>query len=68
MPDKLKEYFRESLDKILASVPLKERLKGASGEELARELPPETLQALARLLKGNGHAAEPDTPEDSPRE
>ena len=51
MPDKLKEYVRESLDKLLASLPAEERLKGLSAEELARALPAETLQALARLLK-----------------
>jgi hypothetical protein len=67
MPDKLKEYVRESLDKLLASLPAEERLKGLpaeerlkglSAEELARALPPETLQALARLLKANGHSPE----------
>ena len=77
MPDKLKEYVRESLDKLLASLPAEERLKGLaaeerlqglSAEEVARALPPETLQALARLLRANGHSAEPDAAADSPRE
>ena len=68
MPDKLKEYVRESLDKLLASLPPEERLKGLSAEEVARALPPETLQALARLLKANGHSAAPDAAVDSPRE
>jgi hypothetical protein len=68
MPDKLKEYVRESLDKLLASLPPEERLKGLSAEELARALPPEMRQALARLLKANGHSSEPDAPADSPRE
>ncbi len=68
MPDKLKEYVRESLDKLLASLPPEQRLKGLTAEELARALPPETLQALARLLKANGQTADPDAPADSPRE
>ncbi len=33
MPDKLKEYVRESLDKILASLPAEKRLAGLSAEE-----------------------------------
>jgi hypothetical protein len=68
MPDKLKEYFRESMDKILAGLPAEERVKGLSAEELARALSPETRQALARLLKANGLSAEPDAATDSPRE
>ena len=68
MPDKLKEYVRESLDKLLASLPAEERLRGLSAEELARALPPETREALARLLKANGHSAGPDAAADSPRE
>ena len=77
MPDKLKEYVRESLDKLLASLPTEERvkglsaeerLKGLSAEEVARALPPETLEALVRMLTANGHSAEPDAPADSPRE
>lgn len=79
MPDKLKEYVRESLDKLLASLPAEERLrglpaedvtrilspqerlKGLSAEEVARALSPETLEALSRLLRTNGHSAE-DSP------
>jgi hypothetical protein len=77
MPDKLKEYFRESLDRILASLPpeermkglpAEERVKGLSAEELARALAPETLQALTQLLKANGHTDDPDTAADSPGE
>jgi hypothetical protein len=68
MPDKLKEYFRESLDRILASLPPEERLKGLSAEEVVRALPPEMRQAVARLLKTNGQSAEPGTTPDRPRE
>jgi hypothetical protein len=68
MPDKLKEYVRESLDKIVASLPAEERLKGLTAkerlagltaEEVIRALPPETLEALARQLKANGPSSEP---------
>ncbi len=68
MPDKLKEYVRESLDKLLASLPAEERLKGLSAQEVARALPPETLQELARLLKKNGHSAEPGATADGGRD
>jgi hypothetical protein len=68
MPDKLKEYVRETIDKLLASLPPEERLKGLSAEEVARGLPPETLQALSRLLKANGHTAEPDAATDGGRD
>ena len=75
MPGKLKEFVRESIDKLLASLPpeeklkglsadeklkglsAEERLKGLSAEEVLRGLPPETLEALARQLKANGHSA-----------
>jgi len=68
MPDKLKEYVRESLDKILATLPAEERLKGLSAEEVARALPPETLQELARLLKKNGPSVEPGPAADGGRD
>jgi hypothetical protein len=63
MSDKLKEYVRESIDKLLASLPPEElrkrlspeqRLEGLSAEDLARALPPEILQALLRQHKANG--------------
>jgi len=57
MPDKLKEYARESLARILA---------GMSAEEIVRALPPEKVEALARLLKANGHSAEADAAADQP--
>ncbi|HEV3261910.1 MAG TPA: hypothetical protein VG013_33980 [Gemmataceae bacterium] len=68
MPDKLKEYVRESLDKIVASLPPEERLKGLTpeerlagltAEEVVRALPTETLEALARQLKASGPSSEP---------
>lgn len=64
MPDKLKEYVRQSL----ANWPAEERLRGLSAEEIVRALPPETRQALARLLKKNGQPAEPDAAADGGRE
>jgi hypothetical protein len=66
MPDKLKEFVRESIDELLASLPaeelrkrlsVEERLKGLSAEEMIRALPPETLEALARQLKANGQSS-----------
>jgi hypothetical protein len=86
MPDKLKEFVRETIDELLASLPPEElrkrlspeerlkglpaeelrkrlseeeRLKGLSAEEVVRALPPETLEALARQLKGNGTSSKP---------
>lgn len=59
MPDKLKEFVRQSLNKLLESLPVEERLKGLSAEEVIRGLPPETLEALARLLKANGPSSKP---------
>ncbi|MGH7169840.1 MAG: hypothetical protein ACRELG_06135 [Gemmataceae bacterium] len=68
MSDKLKEYVRQSLDKLLASLPaeelrkrlpIEERLKGLSAEEVVRGLAPETLEALARHFKENGSSSKP---------
>jgi hypothetical protein len=59
MPDKLKEYVRESLDQLLASLPAEKRLAGLTAEEVIRALPPETLEELKRQLKANGHPPEP---------
>jgi hypothetical protein len=66
MPDKLKEFVRQSIDELLTSLPaeelrkrlsVEERLKGLSAEEMIRALPPETLEALARQLKANGQSS-----------
>jgi hypothetical protein len=66
MPDKLKEFARQTIDELLATLPAEERLKGMpaeerlkglSADEVLRALPPETLDALARQLKGNGSSA-----------
>jgi hypothetical protein len=68
MPDKLKDFVRQSIDDLLASLPaeelrkrlsVEERLAGLTAEEVVRALPPETLEALARQLKANGHSSEP---------
>lgn len=60
MSDKLKEYVRESLQNILEKLPVEERLKGLSAEEIIRALPPETREALARQLKINGASPKPE--------
>src|SRR2546430_17641718 len=59
MPDKLKEFVRETMDELLKSLPPEERVKGLSAEELVRALPPEILEELARKLKANGPSAKP---------
>jgi hypothetical protein len=59
MPDKLKEFVRQTIDELLASLPAEERLKGLTADEVARALSPETLEALARRLKSNGSSAKP---------
>jgi hypothetical protein len=41
MPDKLKEFVRETIDEILQSLPPEERLKGLPPEERLKGLPPE---------------------------
>jgi len=68
MPDKLKEFVRETIDELLKSLPVEERLKwlspeerlkGLSAEEVVRALSPEAREALARQLKANGSASNP---------
>lgn len=63
MPDKLQEFVRQSIDKLLASLPpeelrkrlsAEERLKGLSADEVVQALSPETLEELARRFKANG--------------
>jgi hypothetical protein len=41
MPDKLKEFVRETIDELLNSLPAEERLKGLPVEELRKRLSPE---------------------------
>jgi len=68
MPDKLKEFVRESIDQLLASLPpekrleglsAEQRLKGLSPEQVIQALPPEALEALVRRLKTNGSSSNP---------
>jgi len=68
MPDKLKEFVRESIDKLLATLPpekrlqgltAKERLEGLPAEDVLRALPAETVEAFARKLKANGDSSKP---------
>ena len=69
MPDKLKEFVRQSLDQLFQNMPLEERLKGLSAEErlkglsaeeVVRALPPDVLEAITRRLTANG--SEPTSP------
>ena len=41
MPDKLKEFVRQSIDELLKSLPAEERLKGLPAEERLKGLPAE---------------------------
>ena len=41
MPDQLKEFVRETIDELLASLPAEERLKGMPAEERLKGLPAE---------------------------
>ena len=54
MPDKLKEFVRQSIDELLKSLPPeklskrlspKERLKGLSADEVVQALPPDIVEA-----------------------
>jgi hypothetical protein len=65
MPDKLKEFVRQTLDEIFATLPpedlarrlpAEERLKGLTADEVIRALSPETRDAVARQLKANESA------------
>ena len=68
MSEKLKEFFRQSIDELLQSLspeerlkglPAEERLKGLSADEVIRAIPPEMLDALRRRLQGNGTSSKP---------
>ena len=59
MPDKLKEFVRESLDRLMASLPPEERLKGLSTEERLKGLPAEErLKGLPAEERLKGLSAE----------
>jgi len=57
MSDKLKEFVRQTIDELLASLPPEERLKGMSTEEIVRALSPEAKESLLRQLKPNAAIA-----------
>jgi hypothetical protein len=68
MPDKLKEFVRQTIDELLASLPaeerlkglpVEERLKGLSADDVVRGLPPDVLEAVVRKLKANGSSSNP---------
>jgi len=55
MPDKLKEFVRQTIDELLRTLPAEERLKGLPAEELSKRLSPEErLKGLSadEVLKG----------------
>lgn len=47
MPDKLKEFVRETREKMLKSLTMEQRLEGVTPEDLLKRFPPEDL--LKRL-------------------
>lgn len=59
MSDKLKDFVRQTLDELFANMPVEERLKGLSAEEIVRALSPEVREELARQLKANGTSVKP---------
>jgi hypothetical protein len=68
MPDKLKEFVRETIDEILSNMPAEEllkrvspqeRLKGLSADEVVKALPPEIREEVTRQLKANGSSSQP---------
>jgi hypothetical protein len=54
MHPKLQDFHRETMKELLATLTPKERLKGLSGEELIKALPPETLEAIKRKRQAKG--------------
>ncbi|HVS34157.1 MAG TPA: hypothetical protein VMS17_01165 [Gemmataceae bacterium] len=59
MPDPLQELARETIDELLKELPVKERIKGLSVDDLLAALSPETRAALAQRLRENGAAPKP---------
>lgn len=64
----LEEFVRQSIDELLLKLPPEkcleglspqERLLGLNAEEVARALPPEIREALARQPKTNGRCPSP---------
>jgi hypothetical protein len=69
MHPKLEEFERQSLDDILKKLspeklrnflPVEERLKGLSADEMIQALSPEMLEALTRRLESNGSSPKPN--------
>jgi hypothetical protein len=54
MPDKLKEFVRETMAELIKSLSPEERLKGLSADEVVKALSPEVREELARRFKANG--------------
>ncbi|HYV37526.1 MAG TPA: hypothetical protein VE988_17605 [Gemmataceae bacterium] len=68
MPDKLKAFVQETMNKFLGKLPpeelrkrlsVRDRLKGLSVDEVFNNLSPQARKALARKLKANGSSAKP---------
>ncbi len=68
MSQEMKEFVRQTIDEMLASLPAEERLKGLAAEErlkgltadeVVRALSPEVREALFRQIKTNGSSGQP---------
>jgi hypothetical protein len=71
MPDALEQFTKETIETLLKNMPVKERLKGLSLDELLAGLSPETRAALAQRLKDddakrNPQAKAPDPENEKP--
>jgi hypothetical protein len=59
MPDQLKEFVRQTIDELLASLPAEERLKGLPAEERLKGLPAEErLKGLSAEERFKGLSTE----------
>jgi hypothetical protein len=60
MPDMLEQLARETIEDLLKNLPVKERLKGVSADDLLEALSPEMRAALAQRLKDHGSHSNPE--------
>ena len=57
MGDMLEEFAREKISEILRELPVNERIKGLSADDLLAVLPPEQLEELFRWMNNDKAAA-----------
>lgn len=59
MPDKLKEFVKETIDQMLKELPAEKRVQGLTIDQLVKALTPEALEELRHKLKANGTSPKP---------